>query len=228
MLICVTGMDGTGKTTLSHALVERMRARGYPAVYRYGRIYPLLSRALMAAGRTLLLHRHDPWQDYPAYAAQKRRVMRSRCLAEGYRAAILADYYVQMWAKVALPRLRRCVIVCDRYVYDTVISDLAAHLAYTEAQVLDAVARCLRRVPAPALTLLIDLDEETAFARKTDVPHPDYLHERRKHYRTLVARPEVTMVNGALPVERLVTSVMSLCIPMLEKERAYACPTRGH
>ena len=41
-LVCVTGIDGTGKTTLAHNAAAALREEGKPAVRIYGRTYPVL------------------------------------------------------------------------------------------------------------------------------------------------------------------------------------------
>ena len=46
------------------------------------------------------------------------------------------------------------------------------------------------------LTILIDLPEEVAFSRKADMPHVDYLRERRPWYLQLRKRPEVEQFDG--------------------------------
>jgi dTMP kinase len=195
-LVCITGIDGTGKSTLAHNTVAELRRQGYEASYIYGRTYPVISRALMALGRLTMLRGKDQWRDYRVYSASKKRRMRSPLLAVIYTAAILADYYAQIWLKLLPHLFSRQVIVSDRYVYDTVISDLAVHLSYSAEQTARAIEDGLKLLPMPMLTVLLDVPEEVAFARKDDVPHIDYLRERRDWYLTLVARDEVKVLDG--------------------------------
>lgn len=195
-LVCLIGIDGTGKTTLARNTVAALRAQGVRSSYLYGRTVPLVSRLLMAVGRATLLRRHDLWQDYRAYAADKKRVSRHRALAWPYAASIWLDYLVQVWAKLLLRLPSGGIVVLDRYVYDTVISDLAVHLDYSPDQAMQAVERGLVLLPKPALTILLDLPEEVAFARKNDMPHVDYLRERRSRYLELQARPEVELLEA--------------------------------
>jgi dTMP kinase len=195
-LVCITGIDGTGKTTLARNTAAALNSAGNRAVYVYGRTTPIISRLLMALGRATLLRKNDLWGDYPSYNASKKKAMRSPILAGLYTAAILLDYYVQVWLKL-LPYLwSDHIVVADRYLYDTVISDLAVHLNYTAAQTTRALRMGLSLLPRPLLTVLIDVPPEIAFARKDDVPHIEYLQERREWYLTLPARPEVEVFDG--------------------------------
>lgn len=197
-LICITGIDGTGKSTLARNTVASLNEAGTPAKYIYGRTYPVLSRALMWLGRRAMLRKSekDVWADYVGYSATKKQTMRNPILKFAYTASILTDYYVQIWLKLLPYLFSSTVIISDRYVYDTVISDLAVHLNYTQDEALRAVARGLKFVPRPTRVVLIDVPEEVAFSRKDDVPHIAYLEERRAFYQLLVERPEVMRVDG--------------------------------
>jgi thymidylate kinase len=113
-LVCICGIDGTGKTTLARGLVEALQRQGLPAVYLYGRTYPVISRLLMALGRRTMLRGRDQWSDYAGYTASKKSVMRQPWLAWVYRAAILCDYYPQMWLKLHPHLLTGRIVVCDR------------------------------------------------------------------------------------------------------------------
>jgi dTMP kinase len=196
---------------LARGLVDALQAQGKPAIRIYGRTYPLLSRLLMALGRAILLRKHDIWQDYRAYARDKGEAMQRSVLAWPYAAAIWLDYTAQTWLKLAPHLLSQRIVVMDRYVYDTVISDLAVHLSYSPVQTMRAIDQGLRWVPEPALTLLVDLSEEIAFSRKEDVPHVDFLRERRTRYVKLLVRPEVERLDGeAAPAVLLEAALQSL------------------
>lgn len=207
-LVCITGIDGTGKSTLARNTVAALAGRGVPATYIYGRTYPVLSRALMAAGRLLMLRGKDQWRDYGTYHTSKKQTMRNPLLAGCYTATILIDYYIQIWLKLLPHLFSNRTVVSDRYVYDTVISDLAVHLNYSVEQATAVVERALRLVPLPALTVLITIPAEVAFARKDDVPHIDYLTERQQFYVALKDRPEVLPLDGEATPEALVAAVV--------------------
>lgn len=211
-LVCITGIDGTGKSTLARNTVAALEASGRPAAYIYGRTYPVVSRGLMALGRLTLLRGRDQWRDYAGYTADKKRAMGNPLLRGIYTLAILADYYVQIWLKL-LPHLpSRRVVVADRYLYDTVISDLAVHLGYSAERTAEAIALGMLLLPRPWLTILLDVPEEVAFARKDDVPHIDYLRERRGWYALLRGRPEVRQFDGEGAPETLARDLVAAVV----------------
>lgn len=212
-LVCLVGIDGTGKTTMARNLARALEERGLSATCVYGRINPVLSRVLMGLGRMTALHGSNQWANYQAYNLRKKRLMRSRLLARIYTAATLFDYYPQIWLKLAPHLLADRIVVCDRYIYDTVISDLAVHLSYSPEDTRRAIDRGLRALPNPALAAVLDAPPDVAFSRKSDVPHVDYLTERRAWYLTLGSRPEVKMFDASAPpsevLENLLEEVLS-------------------
>ena len=207
-LMCLTGIDGSGKTTLAHNLAQTLDEQGLPATSIYGRTYPVLSRVLMLLGRITLLRGTDLWRDYAGYTAHKKRTMRNPVLARAYAAAILIDYYIQLWLKLLPHLFTGRIVISDRYVYDTAISDLAVHLGYSPARLGRVIEQMLRFAPRPALTVVLDVPVEIAFARKDDVPAIEYLHERRDYYLRLAERPEVVLLDGQAAPDALVQAIM--------------------
>ena len=207
-IVCITGIDGAGKTTLAHELVSSLKMEGIPSIYLYGRIYPLVSRIFMALGRAVWLHGQDQWRNYESYSIKKNETMRNRLLKWTYTSAILVDFYPQIWLKLVLHYSKGKIIVLDRYIYDTVISDLSAHLNYSMHETDMAIRVGLQILPTPDMTFLVDLPEEVAYRRKNDVPHIDYLKERRKWYQQILSRPEVQKINGESPIEEIVEDML--------------------
>jgi dTMP kinase len=207
-IVCITGIDGAGKTTLAHELVSLLNKVGKPSIYVYGRIYPLVSRIIMTLGRAIWLHDQDQWRNYENYSNKKNDTMRNRLLKWIYTSAILVDFYPQIWLKLILHYYKGRIIVLDRYIYDTVISDLSAHLNYSTRETEKAIHVGLQILPTPDVTFLVDLPEEVAYRRKNDVPHIDYLKERRKWYQQILSRPEVLKINGESPIEEIVEDML--------------------
>lgn len=195
-LICITGIDGAGKTTLARNIVARLQLQGKRSKYLYGRTYPILSRFLMTLGRSVFLRRDDIWKEYQAYSTHKKRLMTNPLFSNIYTLAVLVDYYLQIWIKLLVKSFGNEVLVLDRYIYDTVINDLAVHLCYSKEQTVRATQRGLRFLPRPILLALIDIPEEVAFRRKSDIPHIEYLRERRVLYLSLRRLAEIWIVNG--------------------------------
>lgn len=180
-LICFIGIDGSGKTTQAKALCESLARAGIKTRYVWTRFEPKLIKPLVAVAKGLFFRGKDVFRDYADYVKTKRNLSKNTILLTSYQYLLLFDYFFQIFLRVRLPLMQGKVIVCDRYIYDT-IADLAADYDYSGEEIQKALQSYLRLFPKPDLVFLLDLPEELAYQRKGDVPSMDYLAQRRKIY----------------------------------------------
>ena len=203
-LICFTGVDGTGKTTLSKELVRSLNERGIRCEYVYARLTPIISRPFMLIGRSIFLRGRSEFGNYPEYTNTKRVAMeKNSTLSRFYQQILLFDYLLQVFFKVKVPRRFGKNIVCDRFIYDTVITDLSVDMDYsidTTMRLLDSMSRFF---PEPDITFLIDVSEEIAYQRKDDTPSIEYLRERRNIYLTIGKEYEMVILDGTKKLDEL-------------------------
>lgn len=196
--ICLTGIDGSGKTTLSRALVKDLNSKGIPCEYVYARLNPFFSKPFIIIGEILFLHNKNRSNDYSDYSYSKRSAINNHStLAAIYKYILLSDYFIQICYKIIIPLLTNENIVCDRYVYDTVITDLSVDMNYSEKETINLLNKLLKIFPRPNLTILIDLPEEIAYSRKNDVPSIQYLQERRNTYLTIGKEENMVILDGS-------------------------------
>lgn len=212
MLICFTGIDGSGKTTLAKALVGHLGSRGIPSRYVYGRLQPIILWPVFLVGRVLFLRRKDMYRDYVGYSQAKKGLLENRILSTVYECLVLFDYFFQITMKIRLPLAIGRDIVCDRYVYDTVITDLAVDLNYPQWRIGKALGRYLWLFPKPDLVFLIDVPEEIANQRKDDVPSVKYLEERRRLYLQVGREHGMTILDGSKGLDELKIAVQTEAI----------------
>ncbi|MBE3099265.1 MAG: dTMP kinase [Planctomycetes bacterium] len=185
-LIAFEGLDQSGKETQAHLLRARLEAGG-----REVRIYP--------------------FPDYAtAIGAELGRALRGE---QEYGADVMQLLYVANryeWK----PHIQRSlaagrIVICDRY--------LASSVAYGEAHGLDPawLVDVQRFLPAPDLTILLDIGPETAVGRKAsnrDRFERDLalLGRVRESYRRQAAQPGWIMVDGEQPKPDVAEEVRSI------------------
>jgi thymidylate kinase len=205
VMICIIGIDGSGKTTLARALVTRLQSAGYDARYVYGRVQPFLSRFLMWGGRVFVVKgkKREIFENYNEYSERKRQAFNSGIVAGIFTWSLLFDQIIQGNLKFRFRLFTGRCIVCDRYVYDTVLTDIAPDRKFTGRDARDLIEFTFRTVPRPDLTILVDVPEEIAFGRKDDVPDIRYLQERRHRYLELEDLPGVVLLDGSKGIDEV-------------------------
>lgn len=203
-LVCFTGIDGSGKTTLARDLVMSLRQEGINAAYVYARYTPCLLRPLMLLGEHLFLRGQDPCLDYSSYSQTKKdTTKRKRLLSLVYQSLLMVDYFIQVFLKVWMPMLHGQSVVCDRYVYDTVANDLAIDFNYSWRAVDAVLEWWMRFLPKPNITVLVDVPEKLAYSRKNDISSLDYVKERRPLYQYMAQKLEMFTLDGSKDLNEL-------------------------
>lgn len=194
--ICFTGIDGSGKTTQAKLLVNELRDKGYDYEYRYSRFRPIIAKGFVAIARFLFLRKTSAG-NYKESTVRKKSLSRLRPLVILYEFIMMFDCFLQMVPKIRMPLLMRRNIVCDRYFYDTLLTDIAIDMDYSDKQLENKLRKYRWFFPAPKLLFIIDLPADMAFQRKNDVSCPDYLVDRRPLYLNLAKYFKVAIIDGS-------------------------------
>jgi dTMP kinase len=203
-LICFTGIDGSGKTTLSKELVDLLNKKGVKCKYVHARLNPVILKPFILIGDWLFLRGSDISRDYSDYSKTKRKAIEKYSfLSSVYQKILLFDYIIQIFFKVKLPLIFGKNVICDRYVYDTVVTDLAVDMNYPRDRAMNMLNNLLRFFPEPDITFLVDVSEEIAYQRKDDTPALEYLKERRKVYSDIGKVYEMVILDGSKSLDEL-------------------------
>ena len=209
IFICFTGIDGSGKTTLAKFLTERMNRDGLECKYVNTRLTPFLLKPFIMIGHKLYLRGKDISNNYDEYSATKRKAIRASPLSFIYEWLLLLDYSIQVMLKIKVPLMLGKNIVCDRYIYDTLATDLAVDFGYSNQKIERTLNRFLLLFPQPQLTFLVDVPEEVAYQRKDDIPSVHYLRERRKVYLNIGKACGMIVLDGSRSLTDLQSEIES-------------------
>lgn len=201
MLVSLSGIDGSGKSTLGDEVVEDLRDRGVAATRVWGRWEPRLSYPVMG-----LLYVTRRWR--------RKDYHRSRLLRRWWGYLVLADQLLFSVLRV-YPRLARGeVVVVDRWVADQLVE-----LRYDGLENRQVSHLLERWLPSPSVGFYLDVPVEVALERKTDTQAmlerlrvdadaETYLHDRRDLFEGTVDELGLSRVDTTDPLEESVDSVV--------------------
>lgn len=207
-LVCLTGLDGAGKSTLTANVVERLRADGYDAVRAYGRYLPRLTYPLILLGNRTVFADSDIETDYEGHQSAKEGVFANEILSTLYESVIVADYIPQFVHRVLYPLYRHDIVLCDRYFYDTLLSDLAGDVIDEPAGAVERYDFYSKFLPTPDHEFYVQIPPAVSMERKDDVPSIQYLEDRKRFYDHFAAEYGFSVLDGTKPVDELTQQVL--------------------
>ena len=217
-VIALSGVDGAGKSTHAEMLRTALEALGHDVSIQWTKIardqwLKALVRPVRAVVNLLLRRRHTrtevevrdahgetrnfPDGVPPPPDAAKLLRQRSRTVTELWALAVAFANATTHRREVRRRGTR--VVICDRYVVDSI-----AHLRYRYGversfRLQGALVRLLS--PRPAGAFLLDVQPETARARKAEQYTTADLATLRSCYLDAVERVSATVVDGEQPME---------------------------
>jgi dTMP kinase len=157
----------------------------------------------------LLLRKKDIFKDYQGYTQGRAKLFRRRLPGLLFQNLLFFDQYVQVMFKIKLPLMLGRNVVCDRYIYDTIITDImpVVDLSCSPDRIIAIIRNYASRLPKPDFIFLADAPEEIALSRKTDVPSIEYLRERRQVYLEVGRKLGMAFLDGTKRLELLKSEV---------------------
>jgi thymidylate kinase len=207
-LIALCGIDGTGKSTQASLLQDRLRASGRSSEVLWCRWDPLLARPairlldrLSGGGAKAPAGSVSDGAGGDSRRALKRRLLSSSLVRRLWTGLMVLDYGLQVAPKLMRARRSADVVIVDRYRHDVLIDLSAGGELVRAPKVLSWL------LPEPDLILVLDVDEETALARKPDSLDLTYLRERRRLYGELALSPTAVLIDASESTEAVSEAV---------------------
>ena len=120
-LIVIIGPDGSGKSSISRAVVEKLSSTSPNAQYVWCRFESRLLGLLLRANSKVAGFSGDFRESYEARLENKGRLLTNSPLKWPYLAFVVISYMRDLHKKVSKPLRGGNIVVSDRYVYDTIV-----------------------------------------------------------------------------------------------------------
>ena len=197
------GTDGSGKTTVSEALVKELNGEaemvwcGAESIIMWPIRFLLNLLARFKA-------EHSQNADYILDVNKKKKIAsRSKFLTNIYIKMVLLDYVVQYKWKMWKTRKSKYVVL-DRYFFDVAVN-LAIRLGWSPEELIVFIEKNIHRFHLPQLRVWVRVPPEVSMARKDDVPDISYLQLRIDYYESIARRFGFNEINGELRIEENVS-----------------------
>jgi thymidylate kinase len=193
MFICITGIDGVGKTTHVNLIIEHLRKKGIKCQYKWLRFHHLFSLPLLAFCRVAGYTRMSALGD--SQKCSYHEFYKSRFVSAVYPWILFFDTFLFTTIKVYIPMFFGTSIVCDRFVYDTLI-DLAVATKDHEIYKKPVGKLFLKLIPKNARFVMLDLDKSTIFSRRLELKDDLTFDERYALYQDFVNLFRIDVVDN--------------------------------
>ncbi|MCK4235635.1 MAG: hypothetical protein KAX38_00855, partial [Candidatus Krumholzibacteria bacterium] len=121
-LLVLSGLDGSGKSTQASLLTRRLLNAGYQVKTVWNRWEPMISAPLIRiAKRHLKTNEKVTADNYTDFTEAKQRRMKSPWKRSLWQFMVWSEYGLQVNLRLLPYFIRRTGLICDRYVYDTMI-----------------------------------------------------------------------------------------------------------
>ncbi len=178
-LIYFFGPDGTGKTTHADLTSLYLRRKGYRTWRASVKQHHTFSYLFLK-----ILGRENPEGQAMSYHGFEGELVRR--IRTPWKILELISLLPAVLYRVLLPLLLGFVVVCDRYVLDTLVT--LSYFVKEPKLVSGAYARLLvKLIPGNSVLIYFDADTDTILRRKNDEPLTEQLIEYyKKTYRALM------------------------------------------
>jgi hypothetical protein len=204
--VVISGIDGCGKTTVIDRLQQRLERRGIKTRYEWLRYNHRLARPVHAIARLVGLSRRH---EVDGRTIWRHEFYRSRWFSSFYIALTWLDVLIGRWLVVRRAASHGIdIVLCDRWMPDILV-DLAVDTR--RRSLLDGKwrSRFSRILPAGTKQYLVVRRDGSIVSCRPDVTRDMSLSFRRRLYRRLERRPDLTVVTNDGTMDEAADAILS-------------------
>ena len=196
-MICFSGIDGSGKTTLCKNVVNELKCSKIPSRYVYGRFLPVFVAPLFKIVSMLMLPNKNQQRPIEPAPESRKRLLRNPVVFRLFMVGILLDQLLRIILKISLPSIfQKEVVICDRYLLDTIVLDVALPCDLNDSEVLELVNQSQRIFPRPDVSFVVNVPPLIAYQRKRDIHSLEVLERLSNTYLKVGKRLGAIVIDG--------------------------------
>lgn len=169
-IVGLSGIDGSGKTTIATCVVDILKSQGYKATYHH-ELNLVVFGPLFRFFRRIFKGKADEAKEQVILGTWKGRTLYSHM----YYLIVCLDTYIAYM----IFKLRRGITVCDRWTYD--IPPTFSYRNYRSR----IIEKLLLSTPRPDVMILLKVPSDVACLRKIDDEALAYTKYDVQYYETL-------------------------------------------
>lgn len=204
-LITLSGIDGSGKSSVSRELQQLLEQDGFDVATHYGRYTSKLARPIMVAGESYL--QSSSGGDYSEYSSKKSSLLGSTFTRTLYELVLMLDYIPFLTTEVKLKLLANEYVICDRYFYDTLLKNFGGQIVTNSDDAIRLLDRYRRFVPEPDYSYFLDISINESMSRKDDIPSIEYIEEQYSLYEQFVPTTSMKRLDGGNSVDDIIHEI---------------------
>lgn len=201
-LFCFIGTDGSGKSTASKIFLKMLENSGRKCHSVWGAYDLWLLRPVITTAKKIFLRNPSPYKNYGEYSKELKKASKKKRLLHIYKVLVFCEYWVELLVKVRFPLWQGRTVICDRYVFDTVIN-IASNLDLSLGEFGAMLNRWMSFFPEPELVIYASVPPEISVARKNDIPDIEYVIKRFYYYKAISRFWPVVEIDGTLPIPEI-------------------------
>jgi dTMP kinase len=192
--VIISGIDGSGKTTQIKLLERYLNHRGFKVKRIWFRWVAFISYPILALCRIL---GYTKWRviERSGVRYAERRFYLNKALAKLWPWFFTVDVLIHTIFKIFIWISLGYTILIDRYIPDILVDLMYETRDYQIPRRL-AGRLLISLIPKGSKLIIIDVNENTAYNRKHDIPNINYLKERRRLYLYIAKILNIPVING--------------------------------
>lgn len=204
VIIVLSGLDGSGKSTQAKLLAEKLSKLGIESVTIWNRWEPRISAPLIKLAKKYLTTKEKVIEkDYSSFTMAKQKRMKSGWKRALWQLMVWCEYLFEVYGRIIIPMIKGKTIVFDRYFYDTAV-DIAINFDLQAVEMEKILSHpLLRFYPKPMALIMIDIEPEIGALRKSDGTPAAYLADRKPYYLSIAEILDAPVVDGNKSTEEV-------------------------